>query len=97
MSLTAKLLLLCLLTMCLLLGTLVLVVARGERKSLALRLWGWGLVVYGLGMLVIISVRWLPQDFTQVVGNSLISLSALLTSYGVFMHVPKRPSLKLTG
>lgn len=95
MSLTAKLLLLCLLTMCLLLGVLVLVVARGERKSLALRLWGWGLVVYAFGMLTIISVAWLPVDFTQVVGNGLISLSALLTARGVFMHVPKRPSLKL--
>jgi len=96
-SLTAKLLLLCLLTMCLLLGTLVLVVARGERKSLALRLWGWGLIVYGLGMLTIISVVFLPQPFTQVMGNSLISLSALLTSLGVFRHVPKRPELKLTA
>ena len=97
MSLTAKLLLLCLLTMCMLLGSLVLVVARGERKSLALRLWGWGLLVYGLGMLTIISVKWLPQDFTQVMGNSLISLSALLTSLGVFMHVPRRPDLKWTA
>ena len=97
MSLTAKLLLLCLLTMCMLLGALVLVVARGERKSLALRLWGWGLLVYGLGMLTIISVVWLPQDFTQIVGNGLISLSALLTSRGVFMHVPDRPDLKWTA
>ena len=97
MSLTAKLLLLCLLTMSMLLGILVLAVARGERKSLALRLWGWGLVVYALGMLTVISVVFLPQDLTQVLGNSLISLSALLTSRGVFMHVPERPSLKLTG
>ena len=95
MSLTAKLLLLCLLTMCLLLGILVLVVARGERKSVALRLWGWGLVVYALGMLTIISVAWLPVDFTQVVGNGLIALASMLTSRGVFMHVPRRPSLKL--
>jgi diguanylate cyclase (GGDEF)-like protein len=93
--LTAKLLLLCLLTMSMLLGVLVLVVARGERRSLALRLWGWGLVVYALGMLTIISGKWLPVDFTQVVGNGLISLSALLTARGVFMHVPWRPGLKL--
>lgn len=95
MSLTAKLLLLCLLTMSMLLGVLVLVVARGERKSLALRLWGWGFIVYALGMLVIISVAWLPVDLTQVVGNGLISLSAMLTARGVFMHVPWRPGLKL--
>jgi len=64
-KLTAMLLL-CLLTMSMLLGVLVLVVARGERKSLALRLWGWGLVVYALGMLTIISVVFLPQHLTQI-------------------------------
>jgi diguanylate cyclase (GGDEF)-like protein len=90
-------LLLCLLTMSMLMGVLVLVVARGERRSVALRLWGWGLVTYALGMLVIIASWWLPYDLTQVVGNSLISFSALLTSRGVFMHVPQRPKLHFTG
>lgn len=88
-------LLLCLLAMSMLMGVLVLVVARGERKSLALRLWGWGLIVYGLGMLTIISSFMLPYDLTQVLGNSLISFSALLTARGVFMHVPERPGLRL--
>jgi diguanylate cyclase (GGDEF)-like protein len=90
-------LLLCLLTMSMLMGILVLVVARGERKSVALRLWGWGLITYAVGMLVIIASWWLPYDLTQVVGNSLISFSALLTSRGVFMHVPERPQLRFTG
>ena len=94
MTIAAILLLLCLLAMSMLMGVLVLVVARGERKSLALRLWGWGLIVYGLGMLTIISVQWLPYDLTQTLGNSLISLSALLTASGVFMHVPERPGLR---
>ena len=85
----------CLLAMSMLMGVLVLVVARGERRSRALHLWGWGLIVYGLGMLVVISALWLPYDFTQVAGNSLISLSALLTAAGVFMLVPDRPGLKL--
>ena len=95
MSLTAKLLLLCLLTMSMLMGSLVLVVARGERSSPALRLWGWGLISYACGMLVIISSVFLPLDYTQVVGNGLISLSALLTSRGVFMHTPVRQSALL--
>lgn len=95
MSLTAKLLLLCLLTMSMLMGVLVLVVARGERKSLALRLWGWGLVAYALGMLTIISVVFLPVDFTQVMGNSLIAFAGLLTAQGVFMHTPARPNRML--
>jgi diguanylate cyclase (GGDEF)-like protein len=93
----SALLLLCLLMMSMLMGVLVLVVARGERKSLALRLWGWGLVAYAVGMLVIISSIFFPYDVTQVLGNSIISLSALLTSRGVFMHVPQRPGLKLMG
>ncbi len=95
MSLTAKLLLLCLLTMSMLMGILVLVVARGERSSPALRLWGWGLISYACGMLVIISSAFLPLDYTQVTGNGLISLSALLTSRGVFMHTPVRQSALL--
>jgi diguanylate cyclase (GGDEF)-like protein len=90
-------LLLCLLTMSMLMGVLVLVVGRGERKSLALRWWGWGLITYALGMLVIISSWWLPYDLTQVVGNSLISLGGLFTARGVFMHVPERPPLRFTG
>jgi len=90
-------LLLCLLTMSMLMGVLVLVVGRGERKSLALRWWGWGLITYACGMLVIISSFWLPYDLTQVVGNSLISLGGLFTARGVFMHVPERPHLRFTG
>jgi diguanylate cyclase (GGDEF)-like protein len=83
--------------MSMLMGVLVLVVARGERQSAALRLWGWGLVAYAFGMLTIIAGTVLPHDLTQVVGNGLISLSALLTSRGVFMHAPEPPSLRLTG
>src|SRR6185503_9544341 len=81
--------------MSMLMGVLVLVVARGERKSLALRLWGWGLIAYAVGMLIIISSYFFPYDVTQVAGNALISLSALLTSRGVFMHAPERPGLRL--
>jgi len=90
----AAMLLLCLLAMSMLMGVLVLVVSRGERRSLSLRLWGWGLIVYGLGMLVIISSVVLPYGLTQTLGNSLISFSALLTALGVFMHVPERPGLR---
>ena len=90
-------LLLCLLTMSMLMGILVLVVGRGERKSVALKWWGWGLITYACGMLVIISSKWLPYDFTQVAGNSLISLGGLFTARGVFMHVPERPQLRFTG
>ncbi|HEX7966358.1 MAG TPA: GGDEF domain-containing protein [Gammaproteobacteria bacterium] len=90
-------LLLCLLMMSMLMGVLVLVVARGERKSLALRLWGWGLIAYALGMLVIFATGSMAGDLGRMLGDSLISLSALLTARAVFMHVPLRPALVLTG
>ena len=81
-----------LMAMCVLLGILALVVARGERGSLALRLWGWGLITYAIGMFIaIVAGFWLPLYLTLIVGNALISLGALLTAYGVFMHVPVRP------
>ncbi|MGZ5039996.1 MAG: diguanylate cyclase domain-containing protein [Usitatibacter sp.] len=46
----AQTLVLALLVLHLLLGGLCLVIARGEHKSLALRWWGWGLLVYSAGV-----------------------------------------------
>src|SRR5215469_16695768 len=81
-----------LMAMCVLLGILALVVARGERGSLALRLWGWGLIIYAIGMFIaIVAGFWIPLYLSLIVGNGLISLGALLTAYGVYMHVPVRP------
>ena len=80
-----------LLTMSMLLGVLVLALARGERKSVALRLWGWGLVIYAIGLMVILSGQVLPRDLTQILGNSLISLATLLTALGVFRHTKYQP------
>ena len=85
-----------LITMCVLLGILALVVARGERGSLALRLWGWGLIIYAIGMFIaVVAGLWIPAYLSLIVGNSLISVGALLTAYGVYMHVPVRPGRTL--
>ena len=88
-----------LLAMSLLLGVLVLAVARGERHSEALRLWGWGLVVYAFGLIGILTghVHLLPQDFTQVLGNGLIAFASFLTASGVFMHTRYRPRRLVMG
>ena len=81
-----------LMAMCVLLGILALVVARGERGSVALRLWGAGLIIYAIGMFIaIVAGFWIPGYLSLIVGNGLISLGALLTAYGIFMHVPVRP------
>lgn len=92
-----SLLLLCFVSMNLLIGFLVLVVARGERNSPTVRFWGWGLLVYGAGMLVIVAGSWLPLDLTQIVGNALICLAAVFTSLAIFVHTPLRlPRIALT-
>ncbi|HET7395113.1 MAG TPA: GGDEF domain-containing protein [Gammaproteobacteria bacterium] len=82
----AQMLMFALLTMHLLLGVLVLAVAWSERRSRALRLWGSGLLAYALGALFIIAVGLVPWGVRQVVGDSLISLSALLTSLAAYQH-----------
>ncbi len=74
-----------------LLGVLCLVVAQGERKSKALWQWGWGLVTYAAGV-VLILLPFMPYAFRQVVGNTLISLAALLTAQGLLANARYRLS-----
>ncbi len=73
-----------------LLGLLALAMAQGERQSRALRLWGWGLLVYAAGqMFFVVHVHSLV-GLQVVAGNGLISLSALFTALGVYQHSPVR-------
>lgn len=82
----AQTLVLALLVLHVLLGVLCLVIAKGEHKSPALRWWGWGLVVYATGLFVTILGNWLPRPFTFTLGNSLITLAAVLCANGVLAH-----------
>ena len=82
----AQMLMFALLTMHTLLGVLVLAVAWSERRSRALRLWGAGLLSYAAGAVVIFILSQIPFHVRQVLGNSLISLAALLTALGVYQH-----------
>ncbi|MGE5096226.1 MAG: diguanylate cyclase [Betaproteobacteria bacterium] len=82
----AQTLVLALLVLHVLLGVLCLVIAKGEHKSPALRWWGWGLVVYAAGLFVTILGNWLPRHFTLTLGNSLITLAAVLCATGVLSH-----------
>lgn len=88
----AQMLMFALLTMHLLLGALVLAVAWSERRSLALRLWGSGLLAYAVGALFIIAIGVVPWHVRQIVGDSLISLAALLTALAAYQYTRIRLS-----
>ncbi len=85
----AQTMVLALLIMHFLLGGLCLAVARGERESPALRLWGWGLLLYA-GGLVTTMVRFLPPPLVLTVGNSMIAFAPILSIDGVLRHTSYR-------
>jgi diguanylate cyclase (GGDEF)-like protein len=91
----ASTLLLALLILNVLLGTLCLVVARGERRSPALRLWGWGLLVYSIGILITIPA-FLPFALRKIVGNGLIAYAPILNISGVLHHTGLRLNRRWT-
>ncbi len=68
-----------------LLGALCLTVARGGKKSAALRYWGWGLLVYSVGILVNI-VPLIPSGAQRVIGNSMVGIAAILSSGAILQH-----------
>jgi len=59
-----------------LLGALCLAVGRGERRSRALWLWGWGLLFYSGGILLTIASI-LPIAASKVLGNALIAYAPI--------------------
>lgn len=88
----AQTLVLALLALHLLLGTLAVIVGRGEHRSLALRWWGGGLLVYALGLLVTVagSLRLVPGPLAAFAGNSFITLAPALCAAGVLAHTRGR-------
>jgi diguanylate cyclase (GGDEF)-like protein len=81
----AATLLLALLVINVLLGVICLVVARRDRASRGLRLWGAGLVVYALGLLITIAA-FLPPWASKVVGNALICYAPILCINGALKY-----------
>jgi diguanylate cyclase (GGDEF)-like protein len=72
-----------------LLGTLCLVVARSDRKSEALRLWGWGNLAYAAGLLITVAT-FLPLPLIKITGNALIAYAPVLSITGTLNHTPVR-------
>jgi diguanylate cyclase (GGDEF)-like protein len=85
----AATLLLALLVQNIVLGTICLVVARRDRASRALWLWGAGLLVYALGLLVTIA-SFLPVAISKVGGNALICYAPILCINGALRHTRYR-------
>src|SRR4051812_40974171 len=92
----ASMMILALLVLHILLAALCLVVARGDKKSVALRLWGWGLLSYAVGLLVTLPPA-IPLDVRKVLGNSIIALSAIFTAEGLLQHSAYRLNRKWVG
>jgi len=82
----AQTLVLALLVLHLLLGGLSLVIGRGEHKSPALRWWGWGLIVYCLGILVTMTAAFGFRALALTLGNTLITVAPVLCAVGVLSH-----------
>ncbi len=82
----AQTLVLALLVMNALLGALCLAVARGERRSPALRDWGVGLLVYALGILTTLLGLVIPRAIALTAGNAFIAMAAIFSVRGVLAN-----------
>lgn len=82
----AQTLVLALMVLHVLLGGLSLAIGRGEHKSPALRWWGAGLLVYSAGLAVTILAAVLPRALVLTVGNSLITVAAVVCAVAVLAH-----------
>jgi len=85
----AQTVVLALLIMHYLLGGLCLAAARSERPSAALRLWGWGLLIYATGLAITL-VRVVPLPLSLTLGNALIAWAPIITVAGVLANTPVR-------
>ena len=82
----AQTLVLALMALHVLLGGLSLAIGRGEHKSPALRWWGGGLLLYAAGLATTIFAGVLPRALVLTVGNSLITVAAVVCGVAVLAH-----------
>jgi diguanylate cyclase (GGDEF)-like protein len=92
----AAVMVLALVVLNLLMGVLSLVVARRGRTSRALRLWGWGAVIYSLGLLITLAT-FLPVNLIKVIGNGMIAFAPVPMIAGVLYHTHYRLPLRWIG
>jgi diguanylate cyclase (GGDEF)-like protein len=89
----AQTLVLALLIISFLLGFLCVAVSRSERGSPALWRWGVGTLMYAFGLLIT-QQRYLPYEFTALVGNSLIAWAPILSVQGVLTYSSRQISAR---
>lgn len=90
----AQFLILALLSVHVLLGALCLAASRGDRDSPALRWWGWGVLVYSAGLALTLGLVF-SRPVANVLGNTIISLSAVFTVQGVLHYTDRRLNLPI--
>ena len=91
----ASTMILALLLLNVLLGVLCLVVSRSERKSNALRLWGWRLLTYSVGLFITIPPL-IPLALRKIAGNALIAYAPILCTEGLVEHTTFRLNRRWT-
>lgn len=80
---------LALLALNVLLGALCVVVARSQRHSRPLTLWGWGALIYAAG-LALTMMNFLPAMVSKVGGNALIAFAPIPMIDGLLHHTRYR-------
>lgn len=80
-----------------LLGVVALTLARGDRRSRSLKLWGWGLLIYAVSQLFFIFQGVMPDGPRVVIGNGFIVLSSALTALALYQYTSVRPDRRLVA
>jgi diguanylate cyclase (GGDEF)-like protein len=80
---------LALLALNVLLGALCVMVSRSQRYSRPLAFWGWGTLIYAVGLALTL-MNFLPPVVAKVGGNALIAFAPLLMIDGVLNHTRYR-------
>ena len=79
------------------LGALSLAAARGGNRLHSVRLWGWGLIVYALGLLLNSLDRVIDYGFCHVAGNLLVAAAAVPLVQGLLFNSGKRIGSRWAG
>src|SRR5262249_25769454 len=68
---------------------LCVMVSRSKRHSRPLALWGWGALIYAVGLLLTMA-NFLPPIIAKVGGNALVAFAAIPMIDGVMTHTRYR-------
>lgn len=92
----AQMLVYALLAVTFLLGLLSVVVGRARSEWRALAWWGWGSLIYGVG-LGITQFNIIPRPWAAGIGNSLIAIAPVVSTFAVMLNTQRRLNWLMTG